>query len=190
MPRLCPYLSATLAAAIFSSLLTACRVEEEPGPVKGVVEASGPAYQVAEEEPGEIVETDLVAVEELSKLQKVFVPMSPASLLSLDEALEEKGYGNVKGSDLKPQFEYLETRFGPALVVYTTTDWLESSSMFQPMSFTQAIEVALEDATARGLLLNPGHPGSRIALEHEQLVQILARLPKQPALPMEIYVTR
>jgi hypothetical protein len=111
-------------------------------------------------------------------------------MLSLDDALAEKGYGNVTSSDLKPKFEHFETSFGPAVVAYSSSDWVERESLFAPMSVTQWLEAALDDAEAKGVVIDPGHPGQMLALTRAEVTQAMAWLPKQDPLPMEIYVTQ
>jgi hypothetical protein len=130
------------------------------------------------------------SVEALGSLEKVYVPLQAESMLSLDDALAEKGYGNVTSSDFKPRFELFETEFGPAVVAYSSSDWVEPESLFAPMSVTQWLDAALADPEAQGVVINPRHPGQTLALTRAELTQALAWLPKQEPLPMEIYVTQ
>jgi len=131
-----------------------------------------------------------VPTEALASLEKVYVPLSGKSLLSLDDALAERGYGNVKSSDFRPQFEYVDARFGRAVVAYSSGDWVPGESLFQPMSVTQWLEAALSDAEAAGVVINPGHPGQILALDRTEIADAMGWLPPRAPLPMEIYIAR
>lgn len=165
--------------------LLACVAEDpsEPRPSHAVAEASGPS----EETPSSSSD---VPVEALGSLEKVYVPILGSSMQSLDDALEQKGYGNVKGSDFKPQFRHADTDFGPAVVAYSSSDWVDREHLFQPMSVTQWLEAALADDSARGVIINPGHPGQVLALTKQEAVDAIGWLPRQQPLAMEIYVAQ
>ena len=171
--------------ALFASLVvsSACVPGDSSRGAQPVVEASGLADEPSPA-PSE------VPLEALASLDKVFVPISGKSLLSLDDALAEKGYGNVKGSDFRPQFEHADTRLGPAVVAYSSGDWVPSESLFQPMSVTQWLEAALSDTAASGAVINPGHPGQTLALSKKQIGEALTRLPRRGPLPMEVYIAQ
>ena len=131
-----------------------------------------------------------VPVDALSSLEKVYVPVNAASMHSLDDALADKGYGNVKSSDFKPRFETVTTEFGEAVTAYSSSDWIAPSSMFQPMSLTQWLEAALSYDGAEGVIINPGHPGQTLVLTKTEIVDALGWLPQREPLPMEIYVSQ
>ena len=131
-----------------------------------------------------------VPVEALGSLEKVYVPLRAESMFSLDDALAQKGYGNVTGADFEPKFEHFETPFGPAVVAYSTSEWIASQSMFAPMSVTQWLDAALADSGAQGVVINPGHPGQSLSLTRAEITQAMTWLPRQDPLPMEIYVTQ
>jgi hypothetical protein len=152
--------------------------------------SNGPVAEAAGPMEGTSSSISDVPVEALGSLEKVYVPILGKSMASLDDALEEKGYGNVKGSDFKPQFEYADTGFGPALVAYSSGDWMDSHSFFLPMSVTQWLEAALSDDEAHGAVINPGHPGQILALTKQEIEETMGWLPKQPPLPMEIYIAQ
>ena len=128
--------------------------------------------------------------EALQKLPKVYVPLSPASLQSLDDALEQNGYGNVRSSDFKPQFETVDTPFGPAITAFSSSDWIAPNSMFQPMSVRQWLEASRGVDSAAGVIINHGHPGQILALTNAEVAEVLTWLPQQEPLSMEIYVSQ
>jgi len=138
------------------------------------------------------VRTPDVPVEALKSLEKVYVPLLSESMRSLDDALAEKGYGNVMSSDFKPRFRHLDYDFGPAVVAYSAGDWVEHESFFQPMSLTQWLEAALADSEAKGIIINPGHEseGQTLALTKPQIIEAMGWLPKREPLPMEVYLAQ
>jgi len=168
----------TLSGILGPALLSCNPSDEHP-----IAEASGGVSEGSDT-------TSDVPIESLGSLDKVFVPLDPASLQSLDDALEQKGYGNVKGSDFVPRFHYVEASFGPAVVAYTNTGWIASQSMYQPMTVTQWLEASLDDEAAGGAVINPGHPGQILALSKSEITEVMACLQRQLPLPMEIYVTQ
>jgi hypothetical protein len=129
-----------------------------------------------------------VPVEALKSLEKVYVPLLPESMRSLDDALAKKGYGNVMVSDFKPRFRHLDYDFGPAVVAYSAGDWVEPMSFFQPMSLTQWLEAALADSEAKGVIINPGHAGQTLALTKTEVIEAMGWLPKRDPLPTEVYM--
>lgn len=173
-------------------LLIACLVMQfscspndpgDEGIPHAVASANGPV-------PEAVSTSSDVPVEALSSLEKVYVPLRASSLQSLDNALADKGYGNVMSSDFEPHFETIETDIGPAIVAYSSADWVESSTLFQPMSLTQWLDAALSDEASKGIIINPAHAGQTLALTKTEIVQALEWLPRRDALPMEIHIAR
>lgn len=174
----------TLALAL-STVYLGCSSErrEDEGIPYAVVEADNP-------EPSASTKSSDVPVEALGSLEKVYVLLSPSSLQSLDDALADKGYGNVKSSDFKPQFETTATELGPAITAFSSADWILPSLMFQPMTVTQWLEAALADDNAAGVIINPGHAGQTLALTKSEVRDALEWLPRSEPLAMEIHVSR
>jgi hypothetical protein len=168
---------------VLGAVFLSCGSPEE----RPVAEASGGARETS---PRGSNTTSDVPVEALGSLEKLFVPLATASLQSLDDALEQKGYGNVKSADFAPKFQHVETSFGPAVVAFTSTEWIASQSMYQPMSVTQWLEASLGDEAAKGVIINPEHPGQILALSKNEVLEVLTWLPPKDPLPMEIYVTQ
>lgn len=125
-------------------------------------------------------------IDALSELSTVYVPIEAASLLSLNGALEEKGYGNVTIDDFKRQFVYSQTSFGPAVIAYSSEEVVPESALFEPMSLTEWLRSALEDESASGVVLDP-ESGSPLTLSKNDIGRALAELPAQPDAPMELH---
>jgi hypothetical protein len=125
------------------------------------------------------------AIKTLSGFSKVYVPIEAASLLSLQSALEDKGYGNVMAGDLKRQFVYSEASFGIGLVAYSSEAFIPESALFEPMSVTQWLTYARDDAKAMGVVLDPDS-ASTVKLTKAEIGRALAELPAQPDIPMEL----
>jgi hypothetical protein len=98
----------------------------------------------------------------LRPLKELYVPIRTASLLSLDRALAEKGIGNVRGSDLKPQFQLWEWKRKEgnvlAIGVFTRQTDLPKNGAFMTMSPVQFLQAALADPDVQGVLFNPNTP--------------------------------
>lgn len=176
------YVSTNLFLTVVPVLHLACAPGD--GPSRPVAEASGAETETSQ------ASSDVPVVDALASLEKVYVPLHPESLQSLDDALEQNGYGNVKSSDFVPRFETVETKNGAAIAAYSTSEWIGSSSLFQPMSLTQWLESALADERAQGVVINPGHPGQTLSLTKAEIAEALEWLPRRDPLPTEIYVTQ
>jgi hypothetical protein len=153
-------------------------------------EAARPVVEASSTQENAPVRAPDVPVQALKTLEKVYVPLQPESMASLDKALADKGYGNVMASDFQPVFRHLDYDFGPAVVAYSSGDWVETQSLFQQMSLTQWLEAALADTEAKGIIINPGHDGQTLALTKTQVIEAMGWLPKREPLPMEIYVAQ
>jgi hypothetical protein len=172
-----------LAAGVVLQLACSSGEPTDEGIPYSVAAASGP--------DAEAVSTSSdVPVEALSSLETVYVPLKASSLQSLDNALADKGYGNVTASDFQPQFETVTTEFGAAVIAYSSSDWIASNSMFQPMSLTQWLDAALAEDASEGVIINPGHAGQTLALTKTEIVQALRWVPRRDPLPMEIHIAR
>lgn len=174
-----------LASGLFTSLSCTGAQNDDAAP-NPVVEASGGDPSPASSSRA----ASDVPVEALRTLEKVYVPLLPGSMDSLDDALANKGYGNVNASDFRPRFEHVATELGPAVVAYSSGDWIERESLFQPMTVHQWLEAALEDLEAQAVIINPGHPGQTLALTRAEVVEAMGWLPEREPLPMEIYIAQ
>ncbi len=98
----------------------------------------------------------------LKDWEEVCVPLDIRTFRSLDEALAEKGYGNVMASDLKLVFLYRESQFdggtGPGIIVYSDESGVPASTAFTKMRVWQFYEAALADPSAGGIHVNPDAP--------------------------------
>jgi hypothetical protein len=125
------------------------------------------------------------AIDELSDLSTVYVPMDPMSLVSLSDAVAEQGYGQVKAADFKQQFVYGETRFGRAVVAFSSEFMVPESSTVQPMSVTQFLRAALEDESASGVMLDP-QSAIPLTLRKSDMSRALEEIPAQPDIPLQL----
>jgi len=125
------------------------------------------------------------AIDELSALSRVYVPMDPLSVMSLVGAVEEKGYGEVKADDFEPHFVYSEWSFGRALVAYSNEGAVPANTTFQPMSVTQWLRSALADESASGVMLDP-HTALPLTLAKGDFGRALEELPAQPDVPLQL----
>jgi hypothetical protein len=123
-------------------------------------------------------------IEALEGLEAVYVPIDPASMLSLNDALADKGYGNVTVDDFKRKYVLHSTSFGSAVVAYSDESQVPPETLFEPMSVTSWLERALAEETAAGVVLDPGASTS-VALNKTEIGEALAKLPRQPEIPME-----
>ncbi|HCD38890.1 MAG TPA: hypothetical protein DEQ77_09305 [Candidatus Omnitrophica bacterium] len=128
----------------------------------------------------------------LKDWEYVCVPIAPTSLLSLDEALKEKGYGNVMSSDLKIAFTYQDAPFegetASGIVVYSSEHAVPSNTVYMKMRVWSFYELALDDEKAAGIYVNPNVSGKNpYTVAKAKLREALPKLPHQPALPKDIY---
>lgn len=121
----------------------------------------------------------------------LYVPVSPTSLGSLDEALGKKGYGQVAADDFKPVFVQGNATIGGRLytgaIAYTRLDLMPSKQAYMPMSVTQLLTALVADPKVVGIVLDPG--SSRAAgIDKHTAQSLLAALPAQPPEPMQILI--
>lgn len=121
----------------------------------------------------------------LQLFETVYVPIDPASFLSLDQALADKGYGHVMASDMKTTYRYHEGY----LIVYTDVAFIPSGTSVQPMRVRQCYEAVLADEQAQGLYVNPDVPGRRgYPVSKSELSAALPKLPRRDPAPWEIRI--
>jgi hypothetical protein len=129
----------------------------------------------------------------LKKTSTVYIPLAPASFESLDQALAEKGYGNVVAGDLKHKYLYGTAVFDgktcTVILAYTEEQFIPSGTTYQPMSASQWLKVAVADESCEGIAFNPGRepPDSFSALKSDAAAA-LKTLPPQDPLPVKIMV--
>lgn len=128
----------------------------------------------------------------LKDWEYVCVPITPQSLLSLDEALKEKGYGNVMSSDLKIAFTYLDAQFdgktASGIVVYSSEHAIPSNTVYMKMRVWSFYELALNDEKAAGIYVNPNVSNKNsYTVVKARLQEALPKLPHQAPLPKDIH---
>lgn len=129
----------------------------------------------------------------LKDWESVCVAIDPATLLAMNNAVQEKGVGNVKSSDVNLVFKHMDSEFkdesGPGVIVYSGVDSVPSGAMFVEMRVWQCYEAVLADDEASGIHVNPGAPGMNpYTVSAAELRGALEQLPRQPALPFNISV--
>jgi hypothetical protein len=106
-------------------------------------------------------------------LDTLYVPIKGESFLSLQQALAEKGYGNVTASDFKPVFVYEQAKTPQkeitATVVYTAEDAIPANTTFFTMPLRQFVQAVMDDSQSQGAVFDPGVAGATHAFDTYQL---------------------
>lgn len=131
----------------------------------------------------------------LKDWDKVYLPLDIQTLRSMDEALKEKGYGNVKTADMKIVFTYRPAKFndalGPAVVVYSDVYSVPTGMIFTEMRVWQCYEAVLADPAAQGICVNPDAPGKNpYTVSKSEMSRALGKLPRQEKLPLDISIKK
>lgn len=129
----------------------------------------------------------------LKDWEDVCLPIDPVTLLSMDEALKEKGYGNVMVSDSKIVFKYASADFNgvteQGIVVYSSERDVPEGNSYIKMRVWSCYEAAIADEKSAGILVNPGvSTKNPFVVTKPQMSAALPNLPRQPALPEDIYI--
>ncbi|HPA78004.1 MAG TPA: hypothetical protein PLT67_07615 [Kiritimatiellia bacterium] len=129
----------------------------------------------------------------LKDWDSVFVPLGIETLTSMDDALKEKGIGNVKSSDMKLVFTYMDSEFsdgiGPGAIVYSDIYAVPPRTMFMEMRVWQCYEAILNDPRAKGIHVNPDAPNKKpYTVSATEMRGALDKLPRQPRMPMDISI--
>ena len=113
----------------------------------------------------------------LRPLKELYVPIHTASLQSMEKALAEKGIGNVKASDFKPQFQFWEQKRPEgdilAIGVYTHRDTMPEGA-FLTMTPVEFLESALADPEVPGVLFNPRTPKAWFIIRREMTAALVS----------------
>ena len=120
-----------------------------------------------------------VAVEKLSPLPELYVALRGETFASLDEALAEKGYGNVTAADLKPKPVVAGDR---TYLLYADEAAIPAETTYMPMTPAEAIALSKDAMDAIGVVIEPWH----LELGNASIDEIIPRLPERPRVSMEI----
>lgn len=126
---------------------------------------------------------------------QVYVVLNPASVLSLDKAAAEKGYGNVKADDLVPDFLHENAQFGeetkPAIAVYSDSRLVPPGKMYMAIRVRQVYAAALKDEKVTGIVMNLNAPqGTTYTMTKTEIQEALPKMKKGDPLPKKISINQ
>ncbi|MDO8748812.1 MAG: hypothetical protein Q7J72_06865 [Candidatus Omnitrophota bacterium] len=127
----------------------------------------------------------------LQFFDEVYVPVDMMTFLSMDEALKEHGYGNVRASNTETVYTYIQAQLeggdATALVIYTDISFIPSGSSFQPMRVRQCYETVISDDKAGGVFVNP-ESAKGYVISQSDIEEALPKLPKKEPLAWAIHI--
>ena len=135
-------------------------------------------------------------------LKTLNVPIKVESLLSLDKALAQKGYGEVTASDFKPVYvcepKKIKGHEAPAQIAFTDLEKFRAYARAHydlggtahiPMTLHQLVKATLGDDVSAGVVFDPGSDSEAVYDDYQISILdlYLKSLPNQPAdLPLSV----